>query len=139
MRFALYILLFYIFLPFNRYIDLIAIIIFFIFWHEKHLIALLYALFIGLLIDLYYPSMLGLNILIYLVFGQIIIFFRDFIVQNLPTTVALFSAFFLSKIIAVSLLSSTDLHLRSIVFTFLAFVPVYLGLHKIIFRAWMKT
>src|SRR4030042_2864109 len=111
MRFVLYLALFYLFLPFNRYIDLIAIVIFFIFWHENNWIGLLYALFVGFLIDLYNPSRLGLNILIFLVLGQVIIYVRDFIVQNLPTTIALFSAFFLSRVIVISLLSVTNFHI----------------------------
>ncbi|OGC41320.1 hypothetical protein A2Y85_06805 [candidate division WOR-3 bacterium RBG_13_43_14] len=139
MRFVLYLALFYLFLPFNRYIDLIAIVIFFIFWHENNWIGLLYALFVGFLIDLYNPSRLGLNILIFLVLGQVIIYVRDFIVQNLPTTIALFSAFFLSRVIVISLLSVTNFHIWSIVITFLAFIPIYLGLHKIVYRQWMKT
>ena len=139
MKFAIYLILFYLFIPFNRYVDMIAIIIFFIFWHESDWIGLAYALFVGLLIDLYYPSMLGLNMLILLVFGQIIILIRDFIVQNLPTTIAVFSAFFLSKTIIISLIAVSDFQIWSKIATFLAFVPVYFILHKIVYQKWMIT
>lgn len=139
MRFALYLLIFYLILPFNAYIDLIAIVIFFIFWHENNWIALGYAMFVGLLIDLYYPSLLGLNMLLLVAAGQVIILVRDFIVQNMPTTIALFTAFFLFKTIIISLVSRANFHPWSMVLTFLAFTPVYLGLHKVMQRQWTKT
>jgi cell shape-determining protein MreD len=139
MRFALYLILFYLFIPFNRYADVIAIIIFFIFWHENDWIALGYALFVGLLIDLYYPAMLGLNMLLLLILGQALILARDFIILNIPTTIALFSAFFLLKTIVIILVSVSNFHVWPIILTFLFFTPIYLGLHKLVYRQWTKT
>ncbi len=139
MRFISYLVLFYLFLPVNRHVDMIAIIIFFIFWHEPNWVGLFYALLVGLLADLYYPSMLGLNTLVLMVLGQAIVYLRGLIVQNPPITSALFGAFFLSRVVIINVISAADFRIWPIVLTMLAFVPVYYGLKKITRRQWMKA
>ncbi len=85
MRYLVYIILLYIFVPFNLYIDLIAILIFFIVFKEHEAAVLVLSFFAGLLIDLYYPVMFGLNTLVYVLIVQGLLYVKKYIAQFFPS------------------------------------------------------
>jgi rod shape-determining protein MreD len=139
MRYILYALLLYILLPFNLYVDLLAILIFFIVFNEDEKFVLVFSFFTGLLIDLYYPVVLGINTLIYVVLVQGLIQIKKYIIESPVVTVAVFVAFYFTKIGIIHLSFSSPLKIQPIIITIAIFFPLFMGFHKIIYNIWMKT
>ncbi len=138
MKYFLYIALLYVFLPLNLHIDLIAVLIFFIAFRENEIFVLLFAFFAGLLIDLYYPVVLGLNMLVYVILVQVLLHIKKYITQSLPVTFAIFTAFYATKIAVIHLALSSPLKIQPIIITTILFFPFLLALKSLTYRIWMK-
>lgn len=139
MKYLLYVALLYIFLPFNLHIDLIAMLIFFTVFKEDETFVLLFSFFAGLLVDLYYPVVLGINLLVYIILVQALLYIKKYIVQSLTVTFAVFIAFYLIKIAIIHLVLSYPLKIQTIIITTILFIPVFLLLNKLRYKIWMRT
>ncbi|MBA7534744.1 hypothetical protein ES705_26993 [subsurface metagenome] len=138
MKYILYIALLYIFLPFNLYIDLIAILIFFVAFQEDERFVLLFSFFAGLLIDLYYPVVLGFNILVYIILAQTLVYIKKYIVHSPVVTFAIFTTFYLTKIAIIHLVVSAPLAIQPIIITSIAFFPIFMLLNRLVYKNWIK-
>lgn len=138
MRYPIYILLLYLFLPFNFRIDLIVVLIFYIILNENERFAIVFAFFSGLLIDLYNPVILGLNTLIYTLLTQVLIYLKKYIAKDVLTTSLTFVSFYVVKLLAVNIAFLTQFKIVTIIITIMVFLPVFLLLNKMLFRVWMK-
>jgi len=138
MKYILYIVLLYVFLPFNIYIDLIAILIFFIAFQEDDRFVLLFSFFAGLLIDLYYPVVLGINMLIYIILVQILIYIKRYIVHSPVVVFAIFMSFYLTKIVIMHLILSAPLVIQPIIITTIVFSPIFIFLNRLFYKRWIK-
>jgi len=138
MKYILYIVLLYVFLPFNLYIDLIAILIFFIAFQEDDRFVLLFSFFAGLLIDLYYPVVLGINMLIYIILVQTLIYIKRYIVHSPVVVFAIFMSFYLTKIVIMHLILSAPLVIQSIIITTIVFSPIFILLNRLFYKRWIK-
>lgn len=139
MRFLLYFVLVYLFLPLNRTIDLITILVYFIILNEDEKFSIAFAFFAGLLIDLYYPIFLGLNMMIFLILCQTLIFFKKYFVREPFTLIFVFSIFYLLRILINFLVNGIISNFTSIIFTIIFSLPVIYLLNRISFRVWMKS
>ncbi len=139
MKYVLYIALLYIFLPFNLYIDLIAILIFFIVFREDERFVLLFSFFAGLLVDLYYPVVIGINLLIYIGLVQILLYIKKYMAQSNLVTFAVFATFFLTKIVIVHLALSIPPKIQPVIITLILFFPIFTLLNRLIYKTWMRT
>ncbi len=138
MKYILYIVLLYVFLPFNLYIDLIAILIFFIAFQEDNRFVLLFSFFAGLLIDLYYPVVLGINMLIYIILVQTLIYIKRYIVHSPVVVFAIFMSFYLTKIVIMHLILSAPLVIQPIIITTIVFFPIFIFLNRLFYKRWIK-
>lgn len=138
MKYILYIVLLYVFLPFNIYIDLIAILIFFIAFQEDDRFVLLFSFFAGLLIDLYYPVVLGINMLIYIILVQTLIYIKRYIVHSPVVVFAIFMSFYLTKIVIMHLILSAPLVIQPIIITTIVFFPIFIFLNRLFYKRWIK-
>jgi len=138
MKYILYIVLLYVFLPFNLYIDLIAILIFFIAFQEDDRFVLLFSFFAGLLIDLYYPVVLGINMLIYIILVQTLIYIKRYIVHSPVVVFAIFMSFYLTKIVIMHLILSAPLVIQPIIITTIVFSPIFIFLNRLFYKRWIK-
>ncbi|MCK5258549.1 MAG: hypothetical protein KAJ69_03435 [Thermoplasmatales archaeon] len=138
MKYILYIVLLYVFLPFNLYIDLIAILIFFIAFQEDDRFVLLFSFFAGLLIDLYYPVVLGINMLIYIILVQTLIYIKRYIVHSPVVVFAIFMSFYLTKIVIMHLILSAPLVIQPIIITTIVFFPIFIFLNRLFYKRWIK-
>lgn len=139
MKYIIYIILLYIFLPFNFSVDLITILIFFIISNEDTKFALIFSFFTGLLIDLYNPANFGMNILVYLVLTQSLLYMKKYIAQNLATTLGTFVIFYVAKIVIIHIALLSPLKIYPITTTIIVFVPFFLILNRLVNGVWMKT
>ncbi len=138
MKYILYIVLLYVFLPFNIYIDLIAILIFFIAFQEDDRFVLLFSFFAGLLIDLYYPVVLGINMLIYIILVQTLIYIKRYIVHSPVVVFAIFMSFYLTKIVIMHLILSAPLVIQPIIITTIVCSPIFIFLNRLFYKRWIK-
>lgn len=138
MKYILYIVLLYVFLPFNLYIDLIAILIFFIAFQEDDRFVLLFSFFAGLLIDLYYPVVLGINMLFYIILVQTLIYIKRYIVHSPVVVFAIFMTFYLTKIVIMHLILSAPLVIQPIIITTIVFSPIFILLNRLFYKRWIK-
>lgn len=138
MKYILYIGLLYVFLPFNLYIDLIAILIFFIAFQEDDRFVLLFSFFAGLLIDLYYPVVLGINMLIYIILVQTLIYIKRYIIHSPVVVFAIFMTFYLTKIVIMHLILSAPLVIQPIIITTIVFFPIFILLNRLFYKRWIK-
>ncbi|MCK4755703.1 hypothetical protein KAS56_02085 [candidate division WOR-3 bacterium] len=138
MKYILYIVLLYVFLPFNLYIDLIAILIFFIAFQEDDRFVLLFSFLAGLLIDLYYPVILGINMLIYIILVQTLISIKRYIVHSPVVVFAIFMSFYLTKIVIMHLILSAPLVIQPIIITTIVFFPIFIFLNRLFYKRWIK-
>lgn len=138
MKYILYIVLLYVFLPFNLYIDLIAILIFFIAFQEDDRFVLLFSFFAGLLIDLYYPVVLGINMLIYIILVQTLIYIKRYIIHSPVVVFAIFMTFYLTKIVIMHLILSAPLVIQPIIITTIVFFPIFILLNRLFYKRWIK-
>ncbi|MGQ9664434.1 MAG: rod shape-determining protein MreD [bacterium] len=139
MRFLLYFVLAYLFLPLNKTIDFITILVYFIILNEDERFSIAFAFFAGLLIDLYYPVSLGLNIMIFLILCQALIFLKKYFLREPFTLTFVFSIFYLLRILINFVVNGKTFHFASMIFTIIFSLPVIYLLNKICFRVWMKN
>ncbi|MGQ9464776.1 MAG: rod shape-determining protein MreD [bacterium] len=139
MRFLLYFVLAYLFLPLNKTIDFITILVYFIILNEDERFSIAFAFFAGLLIDLYYPVSLGLNIMIFLILCQALIFLKKYFLREPFTLTFVFSIFYLLRILINFVVNGMTFHFASMIFTIIFSLPVIYLLNKICFRVWMKN
>ncbi len=139
MRYLIYVTLMYILLPFNLYIDLIAILIFFIVFNEDEQFVLLFSFFAGLLIDLYYPVVLGINILINVILVQLLLHIKKYITQSPFVTFAIFAVFYLTKIVIIHIALLSPLKMQPIILTIALFFPIFMVFNRLAHNVWMKT
>ena len=138
MKYILYIVLLYVFLPFNLYIDLIAILIFFIAFQEDDRFVLLFSFFAGLLTDLYYPVVLGINMLFYIILVQTLIYIKRYIIHSPVVVFAIFMSFYLTKIVIMHLILSAPLVIQPIIITTIVFSPIFILLNRLFYKRWIK-
>jgi rod shape-determining protein MreD len=138
-RYALYIILFYVLLPINASIDLIAMLVFFIAFREEESAALLFAFAAGLLIDLYYPVLFGINMLTYVILVQAVLYLKKYITENPLITWIVFTAFYLARTTVIYLLVSPSLHISLYALTIVLFLPIFVVLNRTLYGIWMKT
>jgi len=139
MKYLWYFVLLYILLPFNLYVDLISILIFYLVFNEDERFTLIFSFLAGLLIDLFYPVVLGVNIIIYIVLVQIMFYIKKYIVHSIWASWIVFTAYYLAKTIVTHLVFSAPLRVICILLTIVSFLPFMLTLNKLKYRVWMKT
>lgn len=138
MKYLLYIILLYLFLPFNNWIDLLSILIFFVSYKEDERFALIFAFYTGLIIDLYYPVTLGLNTLLYLILVQALLYVKKYTARNNVVAIGLFTIFYLIKVCISYIIISFSINIMLIISTLLISIPFFLFLNKLIYKKWMK-
>jgi hypothetical protein len=138
LKYIVYVLLLYIFLPFNHVVDIIAILLFVAHLKENPYFVLPFAFFAGLLLDLYYPVMLGFHMLTYLILIQLLVFVRKYLAHQFLIMFALFLAYYITKIIASALVLRTDLRLETIGLTIMTFGVISTITYVLPQRSWMK-
>jgi len=138
MKYLIYVLLLYVFLPFNCVIDIIAVLLFIVYLKENPYFVLLYAFFAGLLLDLYYPVMLGFHMVLYLTLMQILIYIRKYLAHQTLITFALFLAYYITKIIVSVLVLRINLSVHTIGLTIMTFGVLTLVTSVLPQRSWMK-
>ena len=137
--YLVYIVALYLAIVLNAYVDVLAIIIFFIIMKEDGRVALVFAFLAGLLLDLYAPVHLGVNTLLLLILTQTLLFLKKYLVVNPLTNVATFLVFFLIKTALANILVSAPLNTLYIIYTIVAFFPVTIILNRINFHIWMRV
>jgi rod shape-determining protein MreD len=138
-RYVLYIALLYILLPLNASIDLISMMIFFIALTENESAALLVAFFAGLLIDLYYPVLFGINMLTYAVLVQAVVYFRKYFTQSPFVIFAVFTCFYIIRSAVMYIIVTPTFHIPLFVLTIVFFLPVFVILNRTLHGTWMRT
>lgn len=139
MRFLAYFVLAYLFLPINSSIDFITILVYFIILNEDEKFSILFAFFVGLLIDLYYPAVLGLNMMIFLILSEALIFLKKYFVREPFTLIFVFSVFYLLRVFLVFAVNGLTFYITTIILTIILSLPLIYLLNKICFRVWMKS
>jgi rod shape-determining protein MreD len=137
-RYLAYFVALYLALPFNAITDIIAVIVFFTITEEDPRFALVFSFIAGLLVDLYYPTGLGVNALIYITVTGTLIYLKKYLIRNPLTTFATFVVFYLIKTALANVIISAPINPLLIFTTILAFFPVMLLLSKITFGVWMR-
>jgi len=138
-RYVLYVVLLYILLPVNASIDLIAMLIFFIAFREDESAALLFAFFAGLLIDLYYPILFGINMLTYVILVQAVLYLKKYFTESPFIIWAVFTIFYVTRIIVIYVFVSPYLHIPLYVLTIAFSLPVFMVLNRTVYGIWIKT
>lgn len=139
MRSILYVILLYVLLPVNASIDLIAMLIFFVTFREDESAALLFAFFAGLLIDLYYPVLFGINMLTYVILVQAVLYLKKYFTESPFIIWIVFTIFYLIRIIVIYVFVSPALHIPLYVLTIAFSLPVFMVLNRTVYGIWMKT
>ncbi|KPJ72061.1 hypothetical protein AMJ52_07570 [candidate division TA06 bacterium DG_78] len=139
MKYIVYILLLYLFLPFSFSVDLVTLLLFFIIFNEDHRFALIFSFLIGLLVDLYSPVSLGINMLVYLILTQSLLYVKKYIAQNLATTFGTFTIFYVIKVTTIHIVLTSSLAFQPIITTIIAFLPFFFILNRLVHGIWMKT
>lgn len=138
MRYLLYFFLLYVFLPLNAFVDLIAITVFFIIFHEPEQYALIFAFFAGLLLDLFQPVKLGLHTMLFTTLGQSLIFLRKFVAKGLIPITATFFIFFIVRTAALAFAVYRNFSFPVFLTTMTGFLPLYLLYHRLMLGSWTK-
>lgn len=138
-RYFIYAILLYILLPVNATIDLIAMLVFFVTLKENETTALLLAFLAGLLIDLYYPILFGINMLVYTVLVQAVLYLKKYFTQSPFILLVVFTAFYIVKNLVMYVFVAPIWHIQLLILTVAIFLPVFLILNKILYGIWMKT
>jgi rod shape-determining protein MreD len=139
MKYIIYILLLYLFLPFSYNIDLVTLLLFFIIFNEDQRFALIFSFLIGLLVDLYTPVSLGINMLVYLILTQSLLSVKKYIAQNLATVFVTFTIFYVIKVTTVHIVLTSSPAFQPIITTIIAFLPFFFILNRLVHGVWMKT
>lgn len=138
MKYLAYVFLLYVFLPFNHMIDIVAILLFIVYLREHPYFVLPFAFFAGLLLDLYYPVMLGFHMLTYLILMQLLIYIRKYLAHQTLIMFALFLAYYITKTIVSTLVFRIDLPLHAIGLTIITFGVLSAITYVLPQRSWMK-
>jgi rod shape-determining protein MreD len=138
MRYFFYFVLLYISLPLNRYIDIVTMLVFLIAIKEDYYYTIVFAFFSGMILDLYYPSSLGVNMIMYLVLVQLLLHVKKYLAQNVLITVLLFVVFYLTKVIISYVLVSMPISVLPIFATIILFIPILTSLNRLFYGAWLK-
>jgi rod shape-determining protein MreD len=138
MRYIVYIVLLYLFLPLNHLLDLITVMLFFIIFNENEWFAIVFSFFAGFLVDLYNPTFLGLHALTYTMLAQVLLYVKRFVARDLITVLFAFAVFFLLKVILVAVVTGSKITPAPLVLTVAACLPLYLTANKLVFRTWMR-
>jgi|UniRef100_A0A7C6AGV5 rod shape-determining protein MreD len=139
MRILFYFLLTYLFLPINSAVDLLTILVYFVVLNEDEKFSILFAFFVGLMIDLYYPVSLGVNMLIFLVLSQGLVFIKKYFVREPLTLFIVFVIFYFIKFLFANIIPGRIVMWNTIFFTLIFALPALFILHKICFRVWIRT
>ncbi len=139
MRFVLYFVLIYIFIPLNSTVDLISMLVFFVVLNEDPKFSIIFAFFSGLVFDLYYPISLGLNILIFLGLSEVLLYLRKYFIKEPLTLLFIFTVYYIFRLLLVYVLSGAGINVTSMFITIMLSLPVFYMLNRICFRVWMKT
>jgi cell shape-determining protein MreD len=139
MKYIIYIFLLYLFLPFSSNIDLVTLLLFFIIFNEDHRFALFFSFLIGLLVDLYNPVFLGINMLVYLILTQSLLYIKKYIAQNLATIFGTFTIFYVIKVTVIHIVLTAPFAFQPVITTIIAFLPFFFILNRLAHGVWMKT
>jgi len=134
-----YLILLYMFLPLGFYINLVSILLFFIIFNEDKKFALLFAFFSGLLIDLYYPTTLGLYTLIYTCLAQLLLYLKRYIMPGIFITFLGFIGFYFVQNLLGYLIVGHAIRLDQFTFTIISFLPSSLLLKKTFCGVWIQS
>ncbi len=138
LRYLFYILALYLSLPFSATVDITTIIVFCVIVKEDARFALIFAFVTGLLIDLYSPIRLGVTTIVYLTLAEVLLYLRKFLVLNPITTIATFTVLYLIKTAILNFVISAPINPGTMIFTLLAFFPVFFLLNRVSYGTWMK-
>jgi rod shape-determining protein MreD len=119
-------------------IDLLSILLFFVILNEDDKFSITFSFFIGLLLDLYYPVTMGLNIFILLVLSQALVFIRKYFVHEPLTIIIVFVLFYSLRILLLYIFSGKFIGLAPMFFTIIACLPVTFLLQRLCFKVWMR-
>lgn len=139
MLYPVYVLILYILLPLNSLVDLISILIFFVAFNEDERFAVLFAFFSGLLIDLYNPIKLGLNTLVLTILSQSLVYLKKYVAKGLSPVFVTYLAFFLLRVIIITLAAPGSFRLLNILITIAVFLPFSYALNQVFRRSWMTA
>jgi cell shape-determining protein MreD len=139
MKHLLYLVLLYLLLPLNTVADFVLIILFYVTITENSYFAIICAFVAGGLIDLYYPSLLGFNMLIFLVLVQALLMVKKYLAQTPITILGLFTVFFLTKITIHHIVIAFDISVPYVILTIVFFFPLYGIMNRLFYRVWMRT
>ncbi len=139
MRILFYFILTYLFLPVNSAIDLLTILVYFVLLNEDEKFSIVFAFFVGLLTDLYYPVSLGVNMLVFLVLAQGLVFIKKYFVREPLTLFIVFVIFYFIKILFAHIIPGRLAMWNTIVFTIIFALPVVFILQKICFKVWIRS
>lgn len=139
MRFLLYFILTYIFLPFNSTINLITILLYYVILNDDERFSIIFAFFAGLLLDLYYPVALGFNMLVFLLLTEVLIYIKKYFVHDPFTLIIVFVLFYLPHILITYFVFGKFVSISTILLTILLSLPLIFALKKLCFKVWMKS
>ncbi len=139
MRILFYFILTYFFLPLNYTVDFLTILVYFVVLNEDEKFSILFAFLVGLLMDLYYPVSLGINMLIFLILAQGLAFIKKYFVCEPLTLFIVFVIFYLLRIFIAYLIPYRPLMWNTILFTIIFALPVIFILQKFCFNVWIRS
>uniref|UniRef100_A0A7C4TJI3 Rod shape-determining protein MreD n=1 Tax=candidate division WOR-3 bacterium TaxID=2052148 RepID=A0A7C4TJI3_UNCW3 len=138
-RYLGYLLLLYIFIPFNQKIDIISILIFFVILNESPVFSVVFSFFAGLLLDLYYPVALGMNAMFHTILAQGLSYVKKYLIQEPLPILIIFTIFYILKVLLTFIFVISEIHLAKILLTIFTFLPIFIILNKIFYRVWSRS
>ncbi|MCX7995282.1 MAG: hypothetical protein N3A65_05890 [candidate division WOR-3 bacterium] len=139
MRYFFYFILSYLFLPFNYIIDLLAILVYFVILNEDDKFALIFSAFIGLILDLYYPVSLGVNMFVLLILAQSLVLIKKYFVREPLTMVFIFFIFYLLRILMAYIIQGRVPAWNTFILTIIFCLPIIFVLQKIFYKVWIRS
>ncbi len=139
MRFLLYFILVYFFIPINSAVDLLTILVYFVALNEDNIFSILFAFFVGLLMDLYYPVSIGVNMLIFLILTQGLVFIKKYLVREPLTLIIVFTIFYSVRVLTAYVIPGRIIMWNNAFLTIIFALPVIFILQKICFNVWIRN
>ncbi len=139
MRFLLYFILVYFFIPINSAVDLLTILVYFVALNEDNRFSILFAFFVGLLMDLYYPVSIGVNMLIFLILTQGLVFIKKYLVREPLTLIIVFTIFYSVRVLTAYVIPGRIIMWNNAFLTIIFALPVIFILQKICFNVWIRN
>lgn len=139
MRFLLYFILVYFFIPINSAVDLLTILVYFVALNEDNRFSILFAFFVGLLMDLYYPVSIGVNMLIFLILTQGLVFIKKYLVREPLTLIIVFTIFYSVRVLTAYVFPGRIVMWNTAFLTIIFALPVIFILQKICFNVWIRN